>query len=90
MEIKTPVNYGDTGIILGELTSIFKTVFNDKTIVLKNDTTSNEIGSWDSLSHMLMIDEVEKKFSIKFKLREIIKLKNVGALIQLIESKLRR
>jgi acyl carrier protein len=75
-------------MIVDELTTIFRTVFNDEAIVLTNDTTSGEIGSWDSLSHMLMIEAVEKKFSIKFKLREINKLKNVGALIQLIESKL--
>ena len=75
-------------IIIGQLTTIFRKVFNDETIFLNNEITAGDIGSWDSLSHMLMITEVENVFSIKFKLREINKLKNVGTLIELIESKL--
>jgi len=78
----------ESEIITGQLTSIFRNVFNDETICLNNEITAGDIGSWDSLSHMLMITEVENVFSIKFKLREINKLKNVGTLIELIESKL--
>lgn len=75
-------------IIIGQLTTIFRNVFNDETIFLNNGITANDIGSWDSLSHMLMITEVENVFSVKFKLREINRLKNVGTLIELIESKI--
>jgi acyl carrier protein len=78
----------ESEIITGQLTSIFRNVFNDETICVNNETTAGDVGSWDSLSHMLMITEVENVFSIKFKLREINKLKNVGTLIELIESKL--
>ena len=76
-----------TATHIEKLTAIFQEVFDDKTIVLNEDMTSNDIGSWDSLSHMLMITQVENAFSIKFSLREINKLKNVGVLIRLIESK---
>lgn len=75
-------------MIIGQLTTIFRNVFNDETILLNNEITAHDIGSWDSLSHMLMITEVENVFSIKFKLREINKLKNAGTLVELIESKL--
>ena len=70
-----------------KLTSIFREVFDDEGIVLNDQMTANDIGSWDSLSHMLMISQVENAFSIRFSLREINKLKNVGVLIKLIESK---
>ena len=70
-----------------KLTTIFRQVFDDEAIVLNDQLTANDIGSWDSLSHMLMIARVEDAFSIKFSLREINKLKNVGVLIKLIESK---
>jgi acyl carrier protein len=75
-------------IITDRLTTIFRKIFNDETIFLNNGLTANDIGSWDSLSHMLMITEVENVFSIKFRLREINRLKNVGTLVELIESKL--
>jgi acyl carrier protein len=70
-----------------KLTTIFRRVFDDEAIVLNDEMTADDIGSWDSLSHMLMIAQVEDAFSIKFSLREINKLKNVGTLIKLIESK---
>ena len=73
--------------LIEKLTTIFRKVFDDETIVLNDQVTANDIGSWDSLSHMLMITQVENAFSIKFSLREINKLKNVGTLIRLIESK---
>ena len=75
-------------MIIDKLKTIFRTIFNDDTIVLRNEMTVNDVGNWDSLSHMLMITEVENVFSIKFKLRELNKLKNVGTLLELIESKL--
>ncbi len=78
----------ETEMILEKLTKIFRSVFNDDGINLNNNTTAKDIGSWDSLSHMLMITEVENTFSIKFKLREINKLKNVGTLFELIEAKI--
>jgi acyl carrier protein len=78
----------EEGIIIDKLTTIFRKVFNDDTIVLNNGMTANDIGTWDSLTHMLMITDVETTFSIKFSLREINKLKDAGTLINLIESKL--
>ena len=75
-------------LIIDKLTTIFRTIFSDDTIVLRNELTANDVRNWDSLSHMLMIVEVEKVFSIKFKLKDLNKLKNVGNLIELIEFKL--
>jgi acyl carrier protein len=74
--------------ITEKLTTIFRTVFNDSTIVLRDDLTATDVANWDSLTHMLMIGEVEDLFSIKFKLKELNKLNNVGGLIKLITDKL--
>jgi acyl carrier protein len=78
----------DQAAITETLTGIFRKVFNDETIVLRSNLTANDVGNWDSLTHMLMIGEVESAFSIKFKLKELNKLSNVGGLIELIEIKL--
>lgn len=74
--------------IVSKLTVIFHEVFNDNTIVLNDGMTSSDVDNWDSLTHMLMITKVEEDFGIKFKLRELNKLKQVGDLISVIESKL--
>ena len=74
--------------IVDKLTVIFRTVFKDCNIVLRDEMTANDVDNWDSLTHMAMISEVEKVFSIKFKLKELNKLKQVGDLIYMVESKL--
>ena len=74
--------------IIEKLTAIFHEVFNDNTIVLRDDMTAKDVERWDSLTHMLMITKVEEVFGIKFKLKELNKLKMVGDLISIIESKL--
>ncbi len=50
--------------------------------------TAADVESWDSLTHMMMITKVEEVFGIRFKLRELNKLKNVGDLCQIIMDKL--
>ena len=74
-------------VLTDKLTMIFRTVFNDDSIVLSDKMTADDIGAWDSLSHMLLITEVENAFAIKFSLREINKLRNVGTLMKLIDAK---
>ena len=50
--------------------------------------TAKDVDGWDSLSHMIIITQIEKEFGIKFKLRDLNKLNNVGALIDIIQTKL--
>ena len=78
----------DRSVIFEKLTGVFRKNFNDDTLVLKDELTANDVANWDSLSHMLMIGEVESIFSVKFKLKELNKLEDVKGLVDLIESKL--
>ncbi len=71
-----------------KLTQIFRTVFNEPTLNISSATTANDVDAWDSLSHLNMISAVEKEYGIKFKLKDLVKLKNVGDLVQIIEVKL--
>lgn len=73
--------------IVEKLTSIFRSVFKNDDIVLSDELTADDIETWDSLTHMTMITEVEVQFGIKFKLRELNKLKKVGDLINIVESR---
>lgn len=74
--------------IIEKLTTIFHETFSDNTIVLRDDMTAADVENWDSLTHMMMITKVEETFSIKFKLRELNKLKNVGDLCTTIAGKM--
>jgi acyl carrier protein len=71
--------------------AIFRQVFNDPSIVLRDDMTAADIDGWDSLAHINLIIAVEKGLGIKFATAEISKMKepdqNVGTFIKLIANK---
>ena len=73
---------------LNDLNSIFRKELNDDSIELSREMTAADVDGWDSLTNINLIAEVEKFFSVKLKLREILKLKNVGDLCDCIEKKL--
>jgi acyl carrier protein len=74
--------------IVEKLTGIFRTVFNEDSLLITDELTADDVERWDSLSHMLMITEVENEFSVKFKLKELNKMRNVGDMIDTIKAKL--
>lgn len=71
-----------------QLTPIFRQTFSDETLVLTDDLTAKEVDKWDSLTHMQLVSNVEAKFGIKFRLKDLNKLKKVGDLVSIINSKL--
>lgn len=74
--------------LINKLTSVFRKIFNNESLVLSDGLTANDIDQWDSLSHMILITEIEKVFSIKFRLKELNKMRNVGDMVEIIASKL--
>ena len=78
----------EKSIIESKLTKIFKRIFKNELIVLSNELTANDVENWNSLTHMLLITEIETDFAIKFKLKDLNKMKNVGEMIDIIHSKL--
>lgn len=55
---------------------------------IKDETIAASVPGWDSLNHVNVILAVEKHFHLHFKPVEILKLKNVGDLQRLVNSKL--
>ena len=74
--------------ILAKLTPIFRTAFNDDTIELDEDMTTDDFDNWDSVTQMILVSMVEKEVDIVFKLREVGMLDSVEAFIDRIEGKL--
>ncbi len=55
---------------------------------IKDETTANQVPGWDSFNHINVILAIEKDYNIHFKGLEILKVKNIGELQRLIDSKL--
>lgn len=73
--------------IESRLTPIFRDVFNDDALVVTEGMTAAEVPTWDSLSNINMIIAVEKAFGVKFSIKDVRNLKNVGELLDLIKRK---
>ena len=74
--------------IFEKLTNIFRDVFDDDSIELKEGTTAADIEDWDSLTHIMLLSAVEDDFGIKFDMKAVQGLKDVGAMVDLIEGML--
>jgi acyl carrier protein len=57
---------------------------------LTDATVASEVPGWDSLSHINLVLAVEKHFSVRFTGVEVLRLKNVGDLQRLVDSKVAR
>jgi|CXWJ01.1.fsa_nt_gi acyl carrier protein len=74
--------------ILQQSTGVFRRVFENDSIVINDQTVAQDVAEWDSLSHTLMISEIEKHFGVRFKFKEVIAFKNVGDMLNTIQAKL--
>ena len=63
---------------------IFRDIFDVEDLVISNTTNSDEIEDWDSLNHINLVSAIEKEFKIKFALGELMTLKDVGAMVDLM------
>ncbi|KAB2839134.1 MAG: acyl carrier protein [Melioribacteraceae bacterium] len=55
---------------------------------LQDSTIAPDVPGWDSLNHINIILAVEEHFNVKFKSMELLRLKKVGDLQSLLDSKL--
>ncbi|MDG1518527.1 MAG: acyl carrier protein [Flavobacteriales bacterium] len=70
-----------------QLEKVFKSFFKNEALTISKTTTTEDIESWDSLNHMGLIAEIEKKFEIIFDFYEVMEFENVGELIKSIVNK---
>ena len=72
--------------IFEKVTEIFRDVFDDEELVIGESTNSDDIEDWDSLEHIQLIVAMEKEFNVKFEIKVVNELENVGQMVDLIIS----
>lgn len=83
-----------TGLLKGEemsreevytrLNEVFRDVFDRDDITVGDETTAADIDGWDSLIHITLMDAVEEEFDIRFDMKTVVKMKNVGEMVDFI------
>lgn len=72
--------------ILKKVNDIFHDVFDDDSIEVVEETTADDVEDWDSLMHITLISEVESAFGFKFQMKDVVGMKNVGEMIDIIQN----
>ena len=73
--------------ILKKLNEVFREVFDLDDVVVTRNTVADDIEEWDSLEHINLISAVESTFKMKFKMKEVSTMKNVGEMIDIIAER---
>lgn len=74
--------------ILSKVNEAFVSVLEHDNFILTDQTTADDVDGWESITHMMIISEVEKQFGIKFKLMDLMNMNNIGDLINTIDSEI--
>ena len=72
--------------IFTRLNYIFRDIFDDNTISVNENTTAADIEDWDSLTHISLIAAIEDEFEIRFDMKDVLKMKNVGEMADRIAA----
>jgi acyl carrier protein len=76
--------------IYERLNDIFRDVFDDDSLSVTPATTAADIEDWDSLSHITLMAAVEDEFRMKFSMKEVVEMKNVGEMVAIIAARRKR
>lgn len=69
------------------LNEVFRDVFDDRNITVDENTTADDIEDWDSLEHINLVEAVEQEFRMRFKMKEVSGMKNVGEMARIIDER---
>ena len=73
--------------VFARLNEVFRDVFDDEEITVSDATTADDIEEWDSLENINLLAAVEQEFGMKFNMGQVVSMKNVGEMADIILSK---
>lgn len=73
--------------VFQKLEEIFRDVFDDDTIKLREQTVAADIEGWDSLQNIHILVAIEEEFGVRVTIEDAAKIENVGQMVDLIGRK---
>jgi len=64
-----------------EIQVIAREIFAKPELVITDTTSATDVDTWTSLSFMQFLTAIEEKFGFRFKMMELLQLRNMGAVI---------
>jgi len=74
--------------ILQKVRAISADVFQVPVKEIRANTSPETLESWDSVQHLNLVLALEQEFGVQFEPEDMGKMQNIGAVAELVESKL--
>jgi acyl carrier protein len=68
---------------------VFAAVLNIQPADIKESTSPDTVGSWDSLKHMQLVVALEQEFNVQFDDQEMLEMHNYGLISAIVKDKLK-
>lgn len=69
------------------LERVFRDVFEDDTLELKDALSNETVPQWNSLGHIRLVSELEDAFGVAFTLEEIESMTSVAHIVAVLDAK---
>ncbi len=69
---------------------IFKDILDDEEFVLTEEASADTIEDWDSLFHITLIASIEDEFKVHFSTDDIVTMKKVSVLLEVLDRELNK
>jgi acyl carrier protein len=73
-----------------EIQNIISTNLNVQAASIHCDSRALDFFAWDSVNHLILVTDIERKFDIKFSLAEIAELDSVEKIIQEVQKRVKK
>lgn len=70
--------------IIDQLTPIAREVFTKPELIVTDDLSYENVDTWTSMAFMQFLTAIEEHWGFKYKMMELIRLQNMGAVIDSI------
>ena len=74
----------DRNDIMGRIVPIAREVFEKPELELCDSLDATQVATWTSYAFMQLLEKFEKEFGFKFKMMELIKIRNIGTLVDVV------
>ena len=74
--------------VFNKIKPIFSSIFRVELDKIKYESRRNEFDAWDSLTHLMLIMNIEQTMSVKFNIESIADLNSISSIVNKISKQL--
>lgn len=71
---------------LSEIQDILRDIFDDENLIITEDTTSEDIEAWDSLTHIQLISILSKKYKKELSIEQMGEINSIKKILEVFED----